>query len=85
MAALYYGLSDVAVVSHGRHAAIRPAAGPAPVRSRPRGVGAGDREGYEGLVAKDPASKYVAGRTLQWFKVKHPQYRVGERGWEPTR
>ena len=42
-------------------------------------------QGYEGLVAKDPASKYVAGRTLQWFKVKHPQYRVGERGWEPTR
>lgn len=42
-------------------------------------------QGYEGLVAKDPASKYVAGRTLQWLKVKQPQYRVGERGWEPTR
>jgi bifunctional non-homologous end joining protein LigD len=42
-------------------------------------------QGYEGLVAKDPASKYVAGRTFQWLKVKQPQYRVGERGWEPTR
>ena len=42
-------------------------------------------QGYEGFVAKDPASKYVAGRTFQWLKVKQPQYRVGERGWEPTR
>jgi bifunctional non-homologous end joining protein LigD len=26
--------------------------------------------GYEGLVAKDPASPYVGGRTLKWLKVK---------------
>jgi bifunctional non-homologous end joining protein LigD len=41
--------------------------------------------GYEGLVAKDPASPYVGGRTLQWLKVKQPKYREGERGWEPNR
>lgn len=39
--------------------------------------------GYEGLVAKDPASPYVGGRTLKWLKVKQRDYRVGERGWEP--
>jgi bifunctional non-homologous end joining protein LigD len=39
--------------------------------------------GYEGLVAKDPASPYVGGRTLKWLKVKVPRYREGERGWEP--
>jgi len=39
--------------------------------------------GYEGLVAKDPASPYRAGRTLSWLKVKQPHYREGERGWEP--
>ncbi len=39
--------------------------------------------GYEGLVAKDPASPYVGGRTLSWLKVKQPHYREGERGWEP--
>ena len=39
--------------------------------------------GYEGLVAKDPASPYVGGRTLKWLKVKQPKYREGERGWEP--
>jgi bifunctional non-homologous end joining protein LigD len=38
--------------------------------------------GYEGLVAKDPASLYVGGRSLQWLKVKQPHYREGERGWE---
>jgi bifunctional non-homologous end joining protein LigD len=41
--------------------------------------------GYEGLVAKDPASPYVGGRTLKWVKVKQPDYREGERGWEPKR
>ena len=40
--------------------------------------------GYEGLVAKDPASPYVGGRTLKWLKVKQPKYREGERGWEPS-
>jgi bifunctional non-homologous end joining protein LigD len=39
--------------------------------------------GYEGLVAKDPSSPYVGGRTLKWLKVKVPHYREGERGWEP--
>jgi bifunctional non-homologous end joining protein LigD len=40
--------------------------------------------GWEGMVAKDPESPYVAGRTLKWLKVKVPKYREGERGWEPT-
>ncbi len=39
--------------------------------------------GYEGMVAKDPASPYVGGRTLNWLKVKQPKYRDGDRGWEP--
>jgi len=39
--------------------------------------------GYEGMVAKDPASPYRGGRTLAWLKVKVPHYREGERGWEP--
>ena len=39
--------------------------------------------GHEGLVAKDPASPYVGGRTLKWLKVKQSHYREGERGWEP--
>jgi len=41
--------------------------------------------GYEGLVAKDPKSPYVGGRTLKWLKVKQPKYREGERGWKPDR
>ncbi len=32
--------------------------------------------GWEGLVAKDPASRYVGGRTLRWLKVKQRDYRV---------
>jgi bifunctional non-homologous end joining protein LigD len=43
------------------------------------------RAGYEGLVAKDPESPYVPGRTLKWLKVKQPKYREAERGWEPKR
>ena len=40
--------------------------------------------GHEGLVAKDPASPYVGGRTLKWrLKVKQLEYRVEERGWDP--
>jgi ATP-dependent DNA ligase len=39
------------------------------------------RRGYEGLVAKDPASPYVEGRTLAWRKVKQKEYRVKERGF----
>ena len=38
--------------------------------------------GYEGLMAKDPASPYVGGRTLKWLKVKQRDYRVEERGWD---
>ncbi len=41
--------------------------------------------GYEGPVAKDPVSPYVAGCTLKWLKVKQPNYREQERGWEPSR
>jgi len=37
--------------------------------------------GYEGLVAKDPASVYVGGRSLRWLKVKQPKYREVERGF----
>ena len=40
--------------------------------------------GYEGIVAKDGASPHKGGRTLTWLKVKQPNYREGERGWEPT-
>jgi ATP-dependent DNA ligase len=39
------------------------------------------RAGYEGLVAKDPESPYVPGRTLKWLRVKQKEYRVAERGW----
>ena len=39
--------------------------------------------GYEGLVAEDPQSPYVGGRTLKWLKVKQRDYRLGARGWEP--
>jgi ATP-dependent DNA ligase len=39
--------------------------------------------GYEGLVAKDPASPCVGGRSLKWLKVKQAKYREGERGWDP--
>jgi bifunctional non-homologous end joining protein LigD len=38
--------------------------------------------GYEGLVGKDSASPYLGGRTLAWLKMKVPDYREGERGWE---
>jgi bifunctional non-homologous end joining protein LigD len=41
--------------------------------------------GFEGLVAKDPTSPYVGGRTLKWLKVKQPRYRERERGWEPKK
>jgi ATP-dependent DNA ligase len=35
--------------------------------------------GYESLVAMDPASPYVGGRTLRWLKVQR-EYRVEGRG-----
>jgi ATP-dependent DNA ligase len=34
---------------------------------------------FEGLVAKNPESRYVPGRTLARLKVKQPRYRAGER------
>ena len=37
--------------------------------------------GYEGIVAKDPESRYVAGRTLKWLKVKQKDYRKEARGF----
>ena len=39
------------------------------------------QRGYEGIVAKDPESRYVPGRTLKWLKVKVKDYRVKERGF----
>lgn len=36
--------------------------------------------GYEGMVGKDEASPYRAGRTLVWLKVKQAKYREGEGG-----
>jgi bifunctional non-homologous end joining protein LigD len=41
--------------------------------------------GYEGIVAKDNESAYVAGRTLKWLKVKQRDYRVTERGWDTAK
>jgi bifunctional non-homologous end joining protein LigD len=43
------------------------------LRLNPDGLAAWDqvkREGWEGLVAKDEASRYVGGVTRQWLKVK---------------
>jgi len=37
--------------------------------------------GWEGLVAKDPESHYVGGRTLKWRKVEQAKYREEERGF----
>ena len=41
--------------------------------------------GFEGVVAKNPESRNVPGRTLAWLKVKQSHYRDGERGWAPKR
>jgi bifunctional non-homologous end joining protein LigD len=37
--------------------------------------------GYEGIVGKDPESRYVPGRTLKWLKVKQKDYRKEARGF----
>ncbi len=37
--------------------------------------------GFEGMVAKDPESRYVPGRTLKWLKVKQRDYRKEARGF----
>ena len=39
------------------------------------------QRGYEGLVAKDPASLYVAGPSLKWLKVKQPNWTDSEDRW----
>jgi len=39
--------------------------------------------GFEGLVVKDPESRYVPGRTLKWLKVKQKDYRKEARGFYP--
>jgi ATP-dependent DNA ligase len=44
-------------------------------------LAAGVKLGYEGIVAKDPESKYVPGRTLRWIKVKQKDYRKEARGF----
>jgi len=40
------------------------------------------RGNYEGMVAKDPASAYMSGRTLSWLKVKQRGYRREARGFD---
>ena len=37
--------------------------------------------GYEGILGKDPESRYVPGRTLKWLKVKVKDYRKEARGF----
>jgi bifunctional non-homologous end joining protein LigD len=39
------------------------------------------KRNYEGIVAKDPESRYIPGRTLAWLKVKQKDYRKEERGF----
>lgn len=66
------------------HATVFPAR-----RLAPNGFKAWEEavaRGCEGIVAKDPESTYVAGRTLKWLKVKQKDYRVEERGfYDPDR
>jgi bifunctional non-homologous end joining protein LigD len=38
--------------------------------------------GYEGLVAKDDASAYEAGRTRRWLKVKRKNWTLVEDRWQ---
>jgi bifunctional non-homologous end joining protein LigD len=40
---------------------------------------------YEGMVAKDEASAYVAGRTRLWLKVKVPGWTDSEDRWKRIR
>jgi bifunctional non-homologous end joining protein LigD len=42
-------------------------------------------KGYEGMVAKDEASAYVAGRTRHWLKVKVPGWTDSEDRWKRVR
>jgi ATP-dependent DNA ligase len=39
------------------------------------------QRGYEGYVAKDPASVYEGGPTRRWLKVKQKDWTVAEDGW----
>jgi len=38
--------------------------------------------GYEGLVAKDEASRYEGGATRRWLKVKQKDWTVAEDRWQ---
>jgi hypothetical protein len=49
-------------------------------RGADRDLGQVIEHDYEGLVAKDPQSLYVGGRTLKWLKVKQRDYHADERG-----
>jgi len=40
--------------------------------------------GYEGLVAKDERSAYVASRTRRWLKVKVEGFVESEHRWRRT-
>jgi bifunctional non-homologous end joining protein LigD len=42
-------------------------------------------KGYEGMVAKDEASAYVAGKTSRWLKVKVPGWTESEDRWKRVR
>jgi bifunctional non-homologous end joining protein LigD len=42
-------------------------------------------KGYEGMVAKDEASAYVAGKTSRWLKVKVPGWTDSEDRWKRVR
>jgi ATP-dependent DNA ligase len=37
--------------------------------------------GYEGYVAKDPASVYEGGATRRWLKVKQAAWTIGDERW----
>ena len=39
------------------------------------------KRNYEGIVAKDPESRYIPGRSLSWLKVKQKDYRKEARGF----
>jgi bifunctional non-homologous end joining protein LigD len=40
---------------------------------------------YEGLVAKDNSAPYRGERSLSWLKVRQRDYRIEERGWDPSK
>jgi hypothetical protein len=50
----------------------------------PVGVAAGGERGYEGYVAKAPASAYEGGATRPWLKVKQKDWTIGDERWTPA-